>query len=359
MVRRSKAQWSAAAGDVCFDCGLEPEVATVMARSARARAWLRDGHPPGNTYRCANGHEWTEGSRSMLSLSRRSGWSRSRIWTAPARALRVLMQHRVVEPVPVIWLIVSVIGVALGGIAHLVLGWWWWLVALSVFGLIWLTYAASAFTPMGREDLGRDLAAIVSPRRAEAMDRRQLSGSIAALEWPIFGLTSAWTGIRLLGGHSRSSQRGLGSITLLHGEPSGRRSVEVRTVGLASQQSWTSSQAREELTHEMWTRQEEAPEGLVQPDRFRWLMERRHEISQRPIPPWDHVTVLVDGAPRVFDLVQAGQDWVALAELKGVAVEIRSRAVPLEDVALTRVTDLDPYFEGHDEVTRRRANNHD
>ena len=50
--------------------------------------------------------------------------------------------------------------------------------------------------------------------------------------------------------------------------------------------------------------------------------------------------------PVTFDLLAEGHAWVARAEHRGLVLTLTARDLPPTQVALTRITDPDPYLPG-------------
>lgn len=88
--------------------------------------------------------------------------------------MRVLMEHRTAEPVPVFWLGATVVGVVLGVVLRVTLGWAWLPVTVGWLLLVWLFFLATALLPLGRGGLWVDLVRTVSPTRAERLETEQL-----------------------------------------------------------------------------------------------------------------------------------------------------------------------------------------
>jgi len=58
--------------------------------------------------------------------------------------MRVLMQHRTAEPVPMFWLGATAVGVVLGVVLRVTLGWAWLPVTVVWLLLVWLVFLATA-----------------------------------------------------------------------------------------------------------------------------------------------------------------------------------------------------------------------
>jgi hypothetical protein len=77
-----------------------------------------------------------------------------------------------------------------------------------------------------------------------------------------------------------------------------------------------------------------------------------HEDVNHPSPPGgrdpEAAEIPIDGVPRRFRVLDSGRAWAAVAELNlddvALLVTIAARNWPLAEVALTHVTDLEPFF---------------
>jgi hypothetical protein len=58
----------------------------------------------------------------------------------------------------------------------------------------------------------------------------------------------------------------------------------------------------------------------------------------------ERVDIRVDGEPVAFEVLADGRHWVAQGECGDLVVTLEARDLPLEEVRLVRVTDLEPYL---------------
>jgi hypothetical protein len=58
------------------------------------------------------------------------------------------------------------------------------------------------------------------------------------------------------------------------------------------------------------------------------------------------VEILVDGEPVTFEVLGDGRRWVAQGEYGDLVVTLEARDLPLAQVRLVRVTDVEPYLGG-------------
>jgi len=66
----------------------------------------------------------------------------------------------------------------------------------------------------------------------------------------------------------------------------------------------------------------------------------------------------VNDVPTVFDCVNIGQRWAAIAVIDDTAVEIVAQGVPLSQVALVAQQTLEPYFQGLRDLNDQRRREH-
>lgn len=155
----------------------------AFSRRARVWRWLKYG----GTIR--------GGSTTYLEASK------PRPWAVPWRVWRALARHRRIMPSPLLYLVVTGIGLAVGVVLQLTLGLWWWLPPLVLLIVAWLV----AFTSIWwrpRVRTGSVRAAILlaaNPQRGFEQQRREQHDRLLASELPLFELES-WPGtVRLAG----------------------------------------------------------------------------------------------------------------------------------------------------------------
>lgn len=356
MRSRNRAVWfTTVGGDLCRACGLEGQVAATPTRWERLRGWLFDGQAPRPTLRCPNGHEWPAGSSSSLwvGADRGPSW-----WSWPARVMRVLMAHRTAEPVPVFWLGATVVGVIMGVVLRVTLGWAWLLVTVVWLLLVWMVFLATALRSLGRPGLWIDLVRTVSPTRAERLEAEQLIRLVQAAG-PVYGL-SDWAGQRSLGGHGQSGSM-LTHLELMYGNPLDGPHLRVNTVWKRPERPTDVEldYTRRQLTRELWYRQAPRPEDLAPGEFHQWTVKRRIDIDGRPIPKWATSEFLIDDVSHAAEMHVAGDDWVAVIDLDSAIVGLQSHGIPTRSVSFTQIPEITPYVEGsrqlhHINLNRRR-----
>jgi hypothetical protein len=340
-------------GGPCRTCGLEGQVVATPTRWARLRGWLFDGQAPSSTLRCPNGHEWPAGSSASLWVSANRGpaW-----WSWPTQVMRVLIQHRTAEPVPVFWLGATVVGVMLGVVLRVTLDWSWLLVTVGWLVLVWLFFLATALLREGRHGLWIDLVRTVSPTRAERLETEELSRMVQAAPGPVYGL-AGWAGQRSLGGHGQSGSM-LIHLELMYGDPAHGPHLRVNTIWRRLERLVDAEQdhIRRELTRELWYRQVPRPEDLAPEEFHQWAMKRRIDIDERPVPKWAKSEFLIDDISHPAETSTVGDDWVAVIDLDSALIGLQSCGIPTNRVALTQVSDIAPYAEGSRQLRGRHLN---
>ncbi len=292
--------WSVTTGQpVCPRCRRPGEAADPRGWG-RLREWLVHGDARPRM-RCDNGHTWVAGTRTGLYRAT-SGWN------LPGRLLRVLLDRRMAQPIPLFMLGVALVGVLLGVVLDVALGWPWWLTALLAPAVVWLAFLATAFSRSERRGLWTDLMGQISPGRGRALDRQRVRRLLANAPSPPLGL-AGWDGTRSIGG-SGTSRDQIDSVELVHGERPAGPYLAVTT-------TWRKDHDR--LPH----RRDLAPTGGG----------RR----------WQPITLRVDGVARPFTYLAIGDGWVARAQLADVVIELAAVGIDVGDVALEPVADLDGY----------------
>ena len=61
---------------------------------------------------------------------------------------------------------------------------------------------------------------------------------------------------------------------------------------------------------------------------------------------WSTTTLAIDGTTTRSDVIQRGDRWVAVAVAEGAVVEIMARGLVVDTLELNRVSSLQPYIQG-------------
>jgi hypothetical protein len=284
------------------------------------------------------------------------------MWAVPVRLAGVLRRRRRRVPSPATYLLAAAAGTVLGAVAQLVLGWPWWLVAAGTVTAVWLVFLASAFGGgAGGRPLATEALLVVDPARGLRRQHEAMEARFRAAPLPLYGLPDSWAGRRHLGGYGerRAAEGGrpvVTSMSLAHGDPLAGDGPELRVEVRAG------------------------PEGpAVVPDAelrayladdLQWnaAVAERRGVGPAPLAAgaagaageaaWSEVTIPVDGEPVAFAWLAEGRHWVAYAPLEDRTLVLSARDVPVNQVALVRVTDVEPYLDGTRQLdaawTRRR-----
>lgn len=320
-------------------CGLNEDKEFAPGWRARLRTWLIDGQAPPSKLVCANGHQWPAESTALFSIATSHGW-----WRWPSRAMRVLIRHRTAEPVPLFWMLTTLVGVVLGLAAELSLGWSWWLVSTGWLVLVWLVFLATALRPTGREDLRIDLVGTVSPQRAQRHEMQRLLRLVETGLGPVYGLAE-WDGPRHVGGHGRSSSQGLTHLEVIYGSPlDDEPNLRVDTIWKGQHQPDIQTEhVRDRFTRELWHRRVRPPAELDPKELHQWMRQQGVEIDRRPIPDWAHTSISVDGTLLDAEVYREGEDWIAVVDVNTALIHLQSHCVAVDSISLAPVTDLKPW----------------
>jgi hypothetical protein len=330
-----------AVGLRCLHCGSGDLEVTRPGLVEGLRDWLRfGGRWRPSTRVCRRcGHVAVAGSW-MYQARRRGGR-----WWVPVHLIRALRRRRSRIPAPATYLLAVAVGVVLGACAEVALGWPWWLVAAGVLAAVWLFFASSAFWG-GRSSLplATEIQLASDPARAMQRERRALVERFRAAPFPLYGLPVSWPGPRHLGGSAGRQATGqppvVTALSLAHGDP------------LAAQ----GPQLRVEVRIEPWDPEEPALGPGEHWGGVDGLAGREADSD------WSEVAILVEGRPVGFELLGRGRHWVARAELGAWTLVLHARDLPIGEVELIRVTDVEPYVEGTrrlEEAARARHLDHD
>jgi hypothetical protein len=278
------------------------------------------------------------------------GW-----WSVAARLAGVVRRRRSRVPVPATYLVAAAVGVVLGAVLQLVLGWPWWLVAAGMVVVVWLVFLSSAFwggSP-GRP-LATEALLVVDPARGLRRERQAMAERFRAAPFPLYGLPASWTGPRHLGGAASHQSRGqpavVTSLTLAHGDPAAEHGPQLRVeVRADPDDPGAGPELRRALAEDLWW-------AAAAGDAREAAMGGVGGLpADQPDPPWSAVPIRLDGRPVRFELLAEGRHWVAWAEVEGRTLVLQTRDLAPEQVELVRVTDVEPYVEGTEWLEEART----
>jgi hypothetical protein len=75
-------------------------------------------------------------------------------------------------------------------------------------------------------------------------------------------------------------------------------------------------------------------------------------MSAAEAPPTDEAEILVERAPLRFDVWRQDDRWWAASQYGAYGLVLEARKVPIEELTLVRVHDLEPYLAGRREYLR-------
>jgi hypothetical protein len=192
------------------------------------------------------------------------------------------------------------------------------------------------------------------PRRASRRDRRQLRLWYSSADFPLFGLPADWTGRRLPGQRAgRQAIRRTGPFGLLT-RPGGP--LWIAALGLThiapdggclhvATHRVTSYQTLEAMAAVNFFRRLALP-LLQQGDREGFdsaviALRARYRSGQLE---WRRAVIPVGTDAMYFRALTIGTDWVALAEITDICLQLDAQRFPIGGVRLVRITDPGPYL---------------
>ena len=153
------------------------------------------------------------------------------------------------------------------------------------------------------------------------------------VSFPLYGLPSSWEGARWVGGWGGDS-----FYSLAHGGPDS----PVLRVGSFSVSGWRIEDIEIGIATQvdlLLDRPDPSPED--------WLRVMMDLVSALP---WEEVTLPVDGELVPFRILRNGSAWEARSMSDEIRVVLDGRfggGFPIDEVTLVRITDAQPYLEGH------------
>jgi len=162
--------------------------------------------------------------------------------------------------------------------------------------------------------------------------------------FPLYGLPASWLGLRYLEGSMTAWSRGrpeaVVEASLGHGDPIVGEGpwLRVAVTSVDAEAARTLTTIRDRLANDL-RRAGTHPAGAA-------------GTEPPGAPDWSPVTLTVGGRSTVFEWLAAGRHWVAVAEVGSEVVCLQSRDLPVADVELVRITDLEPYLAGQSQLRR-------
>lgn len=238
------------------------------------------------------------------------------------------------QPTPLTYLMAIGVGVVLGVVLDLAVGWPWWIVTASLVALVWLVFLTSAFRGPDN-DLGHQLLRVFNPERAVARDRRRIedaisSGSLIAYE------VSGWEGEKSIAGWSGAPVPR--SLTIRHGDrfPEETAWIEV-TTHAGEEADFAGAWVEEELKRRLADSQLPLPVEPTVED----LRQRQRDLYDVEPPAWRSQSFEMDQELVLGQIASAGDHWVGYARTGTVLVDMVANAIVPEMLRLTRVVDVD------------------
>jgi hypothetical protein len=291
--------------------------------------WLRYGGPV------------RRGASTMYLVSRPR-----RAWSLPWRLLQVLLHRRSMIPVPLTYVVAAALGAAVGLVLDALLAVPWWAVGAGAVLAVWLFFLASAFAGPARhgDTLGNELLTVVRPSVGLERWERAREELYRQSTLPLYEV-AGWSGFRFVGGSGGSGPQ-LHSLTLAFRATPADNAPEVRVTTQVA--DWRADELiAEGLAHELACATFPRSSFDDTFDAMAWHDAAEAHAQHLAQRPWSSTTVEVDGQALAFRVLHEGEAWVAHAGVDGYVVSVRGQGVALSDVALVRVTDIEPYIAGN------------
>lgn len=185
----------------------------------------------------------------------------------------------------------------------------------------------------------------VAPRRAAVLRAVRHDAVARSAAFPAYGLAN-WDGPRRLAGHSTEGDPPrVTSVELGHGDPSGRAGSWVLVDTAQRRQARQHTDAL--LADDLWDAAHHAggadPPALNESELVAHVQATWRARAARSAPDWQDGEVLVDGQPVPVRWAREGEHWVARLVHGELSLAVRAYGVPLDDVSLMAVHDLDAY----------------
>ncbi|MDX2466683.1 MAG: hypothetical protein QNL12_05175 [Acidimicrobiia bacterium] len=330
--------WHVSTGTtVCPECGADPANVHEPSLGEQFAYRMRLGMRLAPLLTCPDGHEWRAGSHTRMTLRTPSPLGRA--IRVPSALIGTVRRGRRMEPVPLTYLMAAGLGLVVGVIMDLVLGWPWWWVAIAVMAMVWLFFMSTAF--WGPFRLTRhDFMDAVAPQRAQVNKRNRLAAAVEAGESVLFALAD-WPGEATLAGWGGSAGHTI-SLTLRFGGEEQR--IEVQTSSPLEQRMPATLQM-ENLADNLLGGLEQPPPDLTGDEWHNWSAARGLRIQEQLLAlHWVRESFVVDGVEVPADFLRLEDATSVFIRLDDCDIGIESYGVDLNGRRLIRVSSLQPFL---------------
>jgi hypothetical protein len=231
------------------------------------------------------------------------------------------------------------VGLILGLILDLAIGWTWWAAAVGFVFLVWLFFLTSALRGP-RIDIGHQLLRVINPERAATRDIQRLedaltSGSLAGYD------VMNWEGEKSIGGWGGAPIPR--SLTIRHGDFEGEAEWVEVTTHMGDAADTAGDWLQDELERRLLQSQFPPPDDLTVEDFHRWHEQRQRAIENAEPPDWQPALLRVEDEQLPGQIARAGGHWVAYFKTGAVVVDLIGNGVDPNEVQLAPIITLDPY----------------
>ncbi|MEO7122870.1 MAG: hypothetical protein ABI400_07075 [Lacisediminihabitans sp.] len=267
--------------------------------------------------------------------------SRPSRWSVPRRVWSTLRSHRGVIPVPMFYVVVGVVGLAIGVALQFTLGVWWLLPPILLLAISWLFFFTSIWwhrPGLRSTSLRTELLAIIDPERgikARQVEEQQL---LMASGLPLFEV-EGWSGPVSLGGWGSSNGR-LNYVALVFAEKP--ETPPIVTVGTMTSDGDDSNRVREHLLDEL--------DGLVLNDELADTPDSALAAPGRVgadvrARQWGEGVIRLDGTELSAHQLRVGERSASYAAIDGMWVTVTTSHAG--DFSIRTVTDPERFFRRH------------
>lgn len=154
--------------------------------------------------------------------------------------------------------------------------------------------------------------------------QRQTKRAFRNAPFPLYGLPSPWTGLRVIGGYGWTSGIGTSRLSLMHRSDAGHRASVVLV----------------EVSREP------AAANFHKADLEDWV-SLRDDYEGDPIreSEWKPILIPIGGQRVEFETIRGDDDrWGGLSRRDGLVIKIEAHRFSVEDVSLVEISDVEPYL---------------